>query len=120
MAQLRNNEQNDWIKVNERYKMITSRLSNKDWTTIRTKPYWEQRDKFQSIKDKQIFTTKWVRDWNKTGKIGNGVYVKPRPDHPKSAIKPNSNFHNENHTFKELAKNIVHEDWYQEWLENFK
>lgn len=96
---------------------MTSRLSDQDWKTIRTKDYWNQRDKFESVADKQIFTIKWIRDWNETGKIGNGVYVKPKPDYPKTTLKPNFNFDNEDYTYKKLAKNIIHEEWYKEWLE---
>lgn len=117
MAELRNNEKLERIKVNQRYEMITSRLTHEDWKTIRTKEYWKQRDKFNADKDKKIFTIDWIRIWNQTGKVGNNVYVKPRPDNSKTALMPNSNFSKEDYTFKELAKNIIHEDWYQEWLE---
>jgi hypothetical protein len=89
---LRDNEHKQRISVNERYKMMTSRLSANDWKEIRNKQYWLQRDKLVSVMQKQIFTINWVRLWNSSGQVGNNVTVPPRPDSPETKIQPNEEF----------------------------
>jgi hypothetical protein len=89
---LRDNEHKDRIKTDERYKMMTSKLTADDWKEIRNDQYWLQRDKLSSVMQKQIFTINWVRLWNQSGQVGNHVNVPPRLDARKSAIQPNEEF----------------------------